>query len=105
MKIRHTGIVVSDIDKALHFYNELLGFKIVKDAQETGPFIDKILGFSGVDVRTIKLGAGGSLIELLYFKSYPMGPQTRGMTSLGCTHIALTVNNLDNCFKMLKVFQ
>jgi len=102
LKIRHTGIVVSDIDKSLHFYNELLGFKIVKDMREVGPFVDKILGLSGVSVRTIKMDAGGSLIELLYFKSHPVGSQPRSITSLGCTHIALTVDNLDDCFKMLK---
>ena len=102
MKIRHTGIVVSDIDKSLHFYNELLGFKIVKDMREAGPFVDKILGLSGVSVRTIKMDAGGSLIELLCFKSHPMGQQLNNITSLGCTHIALTVDNLDDCFKMLK---
>tara|TARA_R110000744_G_scaffold350216_1_gene455841 strand:- start:1161 stop:1586 length:426 start_codon:yes stop_codon:yes gene_type:complete len=102
MKIRHTGIVVSDIDKSLYFYNELLGFKIVKDAWETGTFINKIVGLSGVNVRTIKMDAGPSLIELLYFKSHPTGAQLSSLVSLGCTHIALTVDNLDNCFKMLK---
>ena len=102
MKIRHTGIVVSDIDKSLYFYNELLGFKIVKDMWEGGAFINNILGLSGVNVRTIKMDAGGSLIELLYFKSHPTGAQLNSLASLGCTHIALTVDNLDNCFKMLK---
>jgi len=102
LKIRHTGIVVSDIDKSLHFYNKLLGFKIVKDMREAGPFVDKILGLSGVSVRTIKMDAGGSLIELLCFKSHPAHAQPRIITSLGCTHIALTVDNLDNCFNMLK---
>tara|TARA_R100000008_G_scaffold18646_2_gene9480 strand:+ start:892 stop:1314 length:423 start_codon:yes stop_codon:yes gene_type:complete len=102
MKIRHTGIVVSDVDKALHFYNKLLGFKVVKDMWEGGNFIDKILGLSGVNVRTIKMDAGGSLIELLYFKSHPTGQQLSSLASLGCTHIALTVDNLENCFNMLK---
>ena len=65
MKIRHTGIVVSDIDKALHFYNKLLGFEIVKDMWESGEFIDNILGFQKVKVRTVKMAAGNSLVEHL----------------------------------------
>jgi len=103
MKIRHTGIVVCNIDKALHFYNKLLGLKIVKDVWESGSFIDNILSLKDVNVRTVKMEAGGSLIELLYFKSHPTsGLWQNRITSLGCSHIALTVDNLENCFNMLK---
>ena len=37
--IRHTGIVVSDMKKALHFYRDLLGLKEVKRMDETGNYI------------------------------------------------------------------
>ena len=39
-EIRHTGIVVSDIDKSIHFYGDLLGFKVCKDMIESGDYID-----------------------------------------------------------------
>ena len=103
MKIRHTGIVVSDIDKALHFYNKLLGLEIVKDMWESGEFIDNILGFQKVKVRTVKMDAGGSLVELLCFKSlHPRVSFVRNLNLLGCTHIALTVDNLDKYYNLLK---
>ena len=41
--IRHTGIVVADLEASLKFYQDILGFSIVKKMDETGDFIDNIL--------------------------------------------------------------
>ena len=38
--IRHTGIVVFDLDRSMHFYMEKLGFKVLKRMNESGSFID-----------------------------------------------------------------
>ena len=40
INIRHTGIVVSDMEKSLKFYRDLLGFKIRKDMVESGDYIN-----------------------------------------------------------------
>ena len=67
-KIRHTGIVVEDLDKALEFYRDVLEFKVEKSMNERGPFIETILGLKGVVVTTIKMSApDGSFIELLCY--------------------------------------
>ena len=68
--IRHTGIVVKDLEKSLYFYQGLLGFKIVKRQHEPDNFIDKILKMNGAQVETIKMAAvSGQLIELLHYTS------------------------------------
>ena len=41
--IRHTGIVVIDLDESLRFYRDLLGFQIAKQMEESGNYIDNIL--------------------------------------------------------------
>ena len=64
-EIRHTGIAVTDMEKALAFYRDLLGLKIAKDFTEEGDYIDSISGLSGVRVRMVKLIANdGSMVEL-----------------------------------------
>ncbi len=92
--IRHCGIVVSDMEKSLHFYRDILGLKIKVDALEEGEFIDTILGMQKVKVRTVKMAAdeGDSLVELLFYHSQPKG----------ASHTAFTVENLDNEYKKLK---
>ncbi|MFA5878118.1 MAG: VOC family protein [Candidatus Staskawiczbacteria bacterium] len=102
--IRHFGIVVSDINKALHFYRDLLGLKIRIDALEKGEFIDSILGLKNVEVRTIKMSADdNSLIELLCYKSHPKKVmRKKEIYEIGASHPAFTVKNLDCEYKKLK---
>jgi catechol 2,3-dioxygenase-like lactoylglutathione lyase family enzyme len=95
--IRHTGLVVADLERALHFWCDVLGFKVVKQMEESGPHIDAMMGLRDVRVTTAKLAApDGNLIELLRFHSHPDQPRWNGAPySTGFTHIALTVDNLD----------
>lgn len=101
--IRHTGLVVSDLDKALHFWNEVLGFTVIKKMEESGPYIDAMMGLNDTRVTTVKLTApNGGGIELLYFHSHPDGMEWNGKPySTGFTHVALTVNNLDSTYEKL----
>ncbi|MCK4431224.1 MAG: VOC family protein, partial [Candidatus Aminicenantes bacterium] len=36
--IRHTGIVVADIEASLYFYRNLLGFQVAKQMEEAGDY-------------------------------------------------------------------
>lgn len=101
--IRHTGIVVSNLDKALYFYRDILGLKIKREMLETGEYIDNLSALKGVKVKTIKMSAkDGSLIELLYYESHHSEIRSRGICDIGYSHIAFTVENLDNEYKRLK---
>lgn len=103
MEIRHTGIVVSDMEQSLKFYHDLIGLKVVKDFTEKGKYIDSISGLSGVHLRMVKLIADdGSMIELLQYLSHPNQPPVKSkLYDLGCSHVAFTVDNLDNEYKRL----
>ena len=102
LNIRHTGIVTSDIEKSILFY-ENFGFKIQKDMLESGDYIDNFSALSDVLVRTVKMSLeNGDMIELLNYKSHPEKPDmSRKITQIGCSHIALTVPNLDNLYNKL----
>lgn len=101
--IRHTGLVVTDLDRALRFWCDTLGFSVVKKMDESGPHIDAMLGLEGTTLTTAKIAApDGNLIELLRFHSHPDKPTWTGMVNAtGLTHVALTVDNLDvTCAKL-----
>ena len=95
--IRHTGIVVTNLQESLRFWCNLLGFKVSKIMEESGPHVDGLMGLSDVNVTTAKLAApDGNLIELLHFTSHLDQPAWGGTPySTGLTHIAFTVDNLD----------
>ena len=98
MQLRHTGIVVRDLDAALRFYIGLLGFTIVSNMQEGGRHMDALLRLSDAEVLTTKLSApDGGMIELLKFSSPEWGRLSYGreLCDFGFSHIALTVKDLD----------
>ena len=70
--IRHTGIVVRNLDKAIRFY-EGLGFSIWKREVEKGQYIDKIVGLDNTEIETAKLKSPcGGLLELLKYHKFPL---------------------------------
>ena len=103
-KIRHTGIVVRNIKNIKDFY-EGLGFSTFIHQVESGDFIDRIVGMSNSKIETIKMKSPcGSMIELLEYQSHPSSKKIKIQASnkLGCSHIALTVNDIDNVLKFIK---
>lgn len=101
--LRHVGIVVKDMEKALYFYRDLLGFKIVKKMQESGNYIDALCGVKNISVITVKLSADdNNSIELLYFNSpVSKNNEARGLTDTGFSHISCTVKNIDAIYERL----
>lgn len=102
--IRHTGLVVADLPRAIDFWCGLLGFVVSRQMEESGPHIDAMMGLKDVRVTTAKLSApDGNLLELLYFHSHPDKPEWEGNPySTGFTHIALTVRDIDQAFQLLQ---
>lgn len=101
--IRHTGIVVVDLKASLHFYCDLLGFKIVKEMEEAGDYIDIISSLHNIRVTTVKMTSpAGQMIELLKYHSHPEEQKTRIICEIGISHIAFTVNDLNFAYEKLK---
>ncbi len=103
-KIRHIGLVVSNLDEALKFWCDIMGFSTHHKMTESGSYIDKMLGLNKTNITTVKLSdSNGNLLELLQFHSHPDKTYWDGTPySTGLTHIAFTVsdiNNLCNRFK------
>ncbi|MCX5809257.1 MAG: VOC family protein [Proteobacteria bacterium] len=101
--IRHTGIVVIDLEESLRFYRDLLGFQIAKQMEESGDYIDNISSLRNVRVTTVKMiSPSGHMIELLKYHSHPEEQKRREICEIGISHIAFTVNNLDAEYERLK---
>ena len=102
-EVRHTGIAVTDMERAIVFYRDLLGLTITQDFSEEGDYIDRISGLSGVQVRMVKLTTDdGSMIELLQYLSHRReSPDNPQICDIGCSHIAFTVDDIDKEYTRL----
>jgi len=100
--IRHSGIVVRDIIESYNFYIDL-GFMIESDEIEKGKFLDTILGIDGCEIRVIKMVCDNQMIELLGYQiDSTFGEDfERKVNSTGCSHLAMTVNDLDLTYDKL----
>lgn len=102
-KIRHTGIVVKDLDISMRFYCDLLGFKITRQIDESGAYIDNMLSLDEVRVATVKMAApDGQMIELLKFYTHQSEQKPCDINNIGITHIAFEVDDLNDEYNRLK---
>jgi hypothetical protein len=99
------GIVVNNLDKTRDFWINTLGFKLHIEAKEESPYIDELLAIKEPMLTTVKLiDSKGFIIELLKFENYQVENSWSGdLKTTGLTHIALTVDNLDELVDNLKI--
>lgn len=105
MRVNHLNIVVSDMERSLAFYVNLLGMRITFETELTGEWIDTVVGLKGAFARCVFVQptGGGCRIELLEYKT-PLGSSAGINTianTLGLRHLALDVDNLDATYERL----
>lgn len=105
LEIRHVGINVADMDASLHFWRNVMGLQVEVDAWEEGDYIDTLQNLSGVNVHIVKLrAADGGLIELLQDVAHPTappGPAHNRLCDRGIRHIAFTVADVEESYRIL----
>ena len=108
MKVRHVGITVTELDKSLKFYRDVLGFTITREMNESGKHIDNFSDLKGVIVRTVKMKSDdGSMIELLKYDSHNCPNhynKYQKICEVGCSHFAMTVDDLEEVCQDVKDF-
>ena len=94
--VYHTGFTVSDIERSLVFYRDILGLTLVKRQTGTAPYLATITGFEGVRLETAHLqpAAGGSMLELLQYISHPAPPTDRATNRPGNGHLCFKVDDV-----------
>jgi catechol 2,3-dioxygenase-like lactoylglutathione lyase family enzyme len=103
-RLSHIGICVSDLERSLAFYRDLLGFKRVSELQIAGEPTTTLLQLDDVDLHAVYLERDGTRIELLYYrKPGSTGEATaRPMNQLGLTHLSLRVDDLPGLLDRMK---
>ena len=92
----HTGITVSNLERSLAFWRDVLGFELSHRPHQTGELAAEITGVPGAEILIAVLKAPGHKIELLEYR----GPAERQHLmprpcDVGSLHVALAVDDLD----------
>jgi catechol 2,3-dioxygenase-like lactoylglutathione lyase family enzyme len=97
-RVNHTGISVSDMERSLAFYRDVLGLRLVMDLDvDRHPGLDEVVGMQDAVGRVVFLRAGDTLVELWCYAE-PEGrplPPTHRPADRGVTHVAFEVDDVD----------
>lgn len=105
IKLRHIGIVVRNLEKSISFYKDLFDLVLINKITEEGEYVEKLVGIKNASIQWAKLKAiDGTVFELLEYKdSFLKDKDDYLANRLGCSHIAVSVKNIDIIYnKLLK---
>jgi len=102
----HTGITVSNLERSLEFWQNVLGFEFSHRAHQTREMASEITGVPGAEIKLAVVKApGGHKIELLEYLAPPDRKQhvDSRPCDVGSVHIALAVDKLDAILEKIAV--
>src|SRR5947199_8628836 len=102
----HTGITVSNLERSLEFWQNVLGFEFSHRAHQTSEMASEITGVAGAEIRLAVVKApGGHKIELLEYLAPPDRKRHVDLRpcDVGSVHIAFTVDDLDAILQKIAV--
>lgn len=102
--VRSIGITVTDMDRSLAFYQDVLSFERESGEEVAGEDYERLYGVFGLRLRTARLRLGEERIELMQFLA-PQGrpiPVDSHSNDLWFQHVALIVSDMDRAYAKLR---
>jgi catechol 2,3-dioxygenase-like lactoylglutathione lyase family enzyme len=104
----HTSWTVSDLERSVAFYRDLLGFELVETKHRIGAFIEEVVGFDGAELRIATLKIPGAVLpesghhlELIQYVA-PKGDRLHLRTcDIGAAHLAVGTNSIHDDYARL----
>ena len=102
--LHHVAISVPDLDRALGFYGDVLGFPVVQRADFDGdrPEADRAIGLPAVSARMAMLELPNAYLELWQYRHPAPEDRTARPCDFGYPHIALQVRGIAEEYERLK---
>ena len=105
LSFHHTGMSVTDLERSISFYRDLLGLKLLwRLDHRRSKALEQVLGLSQVDVSYAMLEGRGGRLELFQYHS-PGGkpnPLDRPVCDRGITHVAFQVEGIQQIYERLR---
>jgi glyoxylase I family protein len=98
----HIGLTVSDLQRSIDFYVELLGFKIAEPRRSVaGAEVDRVQGLQGVRLELAYIFNGALAVELMQYV-HPLGQtRVRAINDPGCHHLSFAVPDVLGLFESM----
>ena len=104
-EIMHVGLTVSNIDRSIEFYRDVLGLKFQGQMVMEGPETDRLFGRENVRVRVAYLKGNDDImsppVELIQFTDSRAEKRAADLHSLSISEICFKVEDIDKVYKKL----
>ena len=92
----HTSFTVSDLDRSLAYFCDVLGFGLLNRSPRDPAFIELVVAIPGADIEVAYVQAPGHRLELIQYR----GPDGRRRVEsrpcdAGFAHVAFDVDDID----------
>ncbi len=101
----HHGFTVSDLDRSVSFYRDLLGLELVRISERKDiPSYDTILGYDQVHlmIAILRHPVNEFILELVQYVHPRVEARPQENRFLGASHVAFEVDDVDAMFAQLK---
>ena len=102
--VEAVGMTVSDMERSVAFYTEVLGFEPAADVELTGAAYDRLFDVFPARLHVVRLRLGAEQIELTEFvtpRGRPAPPDARS-NDHWFQHIAIVVRDMDAAYRRLR---
>jgi lactoylglutathione lyase len=99
----HTGFQVSDLERSLSFYRDLLGLEQIWRRVVTDEYVATLVGYPGLELHQALLRIPGTehCLELLDYRNVDRTPVDPRTANPGTAHICLVVEGLAELYARL----
>jgi catechol 2,3-dioxygenase-like lactoylglutathione lyase family enzyme len=104
----HLGQCVTDLDRSRRFYQEVLGFELLRAINPPDSPSDTLLRLTPpIAMTACYLRRDGLILELLHFAgdgAAPLPPRERVMNEPGLTHISVSVGDIPETCERIREY-
>ncbi len=106
--IHHSAIHVSDMDRALVFYRDVLGFEVIWNQEASGEFLENLTQIPHAALRAVLLRAGEErggdrgTVELIQMRSPEPRDLGQEFPDVRSAHVAFSVEDLLATYEALR---
>lgn len=104
-RLEHAAVSVADLDRAIAFYRDLLGFAVIRVIEpRNDSMLSTIAGLPNAKARIAHLELGGAMLELFEYvvpRGRPLPPD-RTQSDIGWVHLGLSSDDVPADYDWLK---